>query len=496
MGPGIVRSLVPARMDRLPWSPFHTRLVMALGVAWVLDGLEITIAGNVGAFLQRSDTLGLTSAEVGLSASVYLIGEVVGALFFGWMSDRMGRRKLFILTLAVYLIASGLTALSWDLGSYLVLRFIAGTGIGGEYAAVNSAIDEMIPSKYRGHVDLGVNGTYWLGALLATSATFVLLDPGGPLDPDWAWRLGFLIGPVIGVLIWGLRRHLPESPRWLMTHGREDEAEGVVAAIEKEVERETGAELPPVPEEQAIEVVPQKRLPLIEVARTLFRTYPRRSFLSATLMICQSFLYNAIFFTYALVLTHFYGIEAGDVPVYMFAFALGNLIGPLTLGRLFDTVGRRQMIAGTYITSGTLLAVTGWLFERGALTATTQTVMWSVIFFIASAAASSAYLTVSEIFPIEMRAQAISIFFALGQVVGSFGPAIFGALIGDQAHPDPTRLFWGYLFAAGMMIFAGIVEILFGVKAERTALEHVAEPLTAIEARARRTAERRAGETP
>ncbi|GAA0913303.1 MFS transporter [Nonomuraea longicatena] len=486
MTSAIVRSLVPARLDRLPWAPFHTRLVIALGVAWTLDGLEITIAGSIGAFLQRQDTLGLTSAEVGLSATVYLIGQVVGALFFGWLSDRMGRRKLFILTLGVYLIASGLTAFSWDLPSYLVLRFVAGTGIGGEYAAVNSAIDEMIPSKYRGRVDLAVNGTYWLGALLGTSVAFVLLRDGGPLDPDWAWRLGFLVGPAIGVLIWGLRRHLPESPRWLLTHGRQQEAERTVTAIEAEIEREGRLELEPVPPDQAIEVVPERRLPMSVVARTLFRTYPRRSFLSATLMICQSFLYNAIFFTYALVLTHFYDIPAGRVPTYLFAFTLGNFLGPLTLGRLFDTVGRKEMIAGTYIASGSLLAISGWLFHQGLLTALTQTVLWSVIFFIASAAASSAYLTVSEIFPIEMRAQAISLFFALGQVVGSLGPVVFGALIGDAASPDSTGLFVGYLFAAGLMIFAGVVEIFFGVRAERVALEQIAEPLSAARARARR----------
>jgi MFS family permease len=486
MTSAIVRSLVPARLDRLPWAPFHTRLVIALGVAWTLDGLEITIAGSIGAFLQRQDTLALTSAEVGLSATVYLIGQVVGALFFGWLSDRMGRRKLFILTLGLYLIASGLTAFSWNLPSYLVLRFVAGTGIGGEYAAVNSAIDEMIPSKYRGRVDLAVNGTYWLGALLGTSVAFVLLRDGGPLDPDWAWRLGFLVGPAIGVLIWGLRRHLPESPRWLLTHGRQEEAERTVTAIEAEIEREGRLELEPVPPGQAIEVVPERRLPMAVVARTLFRTYPRRSFLSATLMICQSFLYNAIFFTYALVLTHFYHIPAGRVPTYLFAFTLGNFLGPLTLGRLFDTVGRKEMIAGTYIISGSLLAVSGWLFHQGLLTAFTQTVLWSVIFFIASAAASSAYLTVSEIFPIEMRAQAISLFFALGQVVGSLGPVLFGALIGDEASPDSTGLFVGYLFAAGLMIFAGVVEILFGVRAERVALEQIAEPLSAARARARR----------
>ncbi|MFC4009836.1 MFS transporter [Nonomuraea purpurea] len=476
----VVRSLVPARMDRLPWSAFHTRMVIALGIAWVLDGLEITIASNVGAFLQRPDTLGLSSAEVGLSATVYLVGQVAGALYFGWLSDRLGRRKLFILTLAIYLLASGLTALSWDLWSFLALRFVAGAGIGGEYAAVNSAIDEMIPSQYRGRVDLAVNGTYWLGALLATSATFVLLHPGGPLAPDLAWRLGFVVGPVIGLLIWRLRRHLPESPRWLMTHGREQEAERVVAGIEREIERKGRVALPPLSDEQAIEVVPERRAPMAQVARTLFRTYPERSVLSASLMICQSFLYNAIFFTYALVLTHFYAVPAGEVPKYMFAFTVGNLLGPLILGRLFDTVGRRQMISGTYITSGLLLAVTGWLFKQGALTATTQTVLWSVIFFIASAAASSAYLTVSEIFPIEMRAQAISLFFALGQVAGAFGPTVFAALIGDQAHPDPTRLFYGYCFGAAMMVFAGVVEILFGVKAERASLESIAAPLTAV----------------
>ncbi|MER6578927.1 MFS transporter [Nonomuraea sp. NPDC001023] len=479
---GVVRSLVPARMDRLPWAPFHTRLVIALGVAWVLDGLEITIASNVGAFLQRPDTLGFTSAEVGLSATVYLIGQVAGALYFGWLSDRLGRRKLFILTLGIYLVASGLTALSWDLWSFLVLRLVAGAGIGGEYAAVNSAIDEMIPSHYRGHVDLAINGTYWLGSLLATSATFLLLHPGGPLDPDLAWRLGFAVGPVIGLAIWGLRRHLPESPRWLMTHGREEEAEQVVARIEREVEREDRVRLEPVPQEQALEIVPEHHAPLSQVAKTLFRTYPERSVLGATLMICQSFLYNAVFFTYSLVLTHFYGVPAGSVPQYMFAFAAGNLLGPLLLGRLFDTVGRRQMISATYITSGLLLAVTGWLFKEGLLTAVTQTVLWSVIFFIASAAASSAYLTVSEIFPIELRAQAIAIFFALGQVAGAFGPTVFASLIGDQRNPDPTRLFWGYCFGAGMMVAAGLVEIVFGVKAERTPLEHIAAPLTSRQA--------------
>jgi MFS family permease len=476
--PGTVRSLVPARIDRLPWSRFHTRMVVALGVAWVLDGLEIQIASIVAPVLQHSGTLGLSSRAVGFSATVYLLGEVVGALMFGRLSDRLGRRRLFIATLALYLLANGLTAFSFNYPIFLVFRFVAGMGIGGEYAAIHSAIDELIPALYRGRVDLAVSGTYWFGAILASLGEYVLLAPG-LLPENVGWRVGFLIGPVIGVAIWGLRRRLPESPRWLLTHGRADEAEKTIARIEREVE-ESGVRLPPVDENRYIDVRPRERVSFAQVARTLFREYPTRSVLGATLMISQSFLYNAIFFTYGLVLSHFHGVAAHDVPRYYFAFAAGNLLGPLLLGRLFDTVGRRQLISATYLVSGALLAFSGYLFQLGLLNAVTQTVLWTVIFFIASAAASSGYLTVSEIFPMELRAQAIALFFAIAQIFGALGPTIFGTLIGDEKHPDPGRLFVAYLIAAGVMITAGLVAAVWGVRAERTALEDVAAPLSAV----------------
>ncbi|WP_433256437.1 MFS transporter [Streptosporangium sp. CA-135522] len=473
-----IQTLIPARIDRLPWSRFHTRMVVALGVAWVLDGMEITIASAVGDVLRERQTLALTAAEVGLAATVYLLGEVAGALIFGRLSDRFGRRKLFIITLGLYLVANGITAFSFSYWWLLLFRFFAGMGIGGEYAAIHSAIDELIPARYRGRIDLAVSGTYWLGAMIGTASTYILLNPD-LLPVDLGWRLGLLIGPLIGLLIWGLRRHLPESPRWLVMHGREQEAELAVREIEQHV-RESGKEVPPVDERRIIEIRPHGAVRYRDVLRVIFKDYPKRSILGATLMISQSFLYNAIFFTYVLVLSQFYGVSASDASKYLFLFALGNLLGPFVLGPLFDTVGRKPMISSTYIFSGLLLAVTGWLFKEGVLTATTQTLLWSVIFFVASAAASSGYLTVSELFPLEIRALAIAVFFAVAQTFGALGPAIFGALIGDQRNPDPTRLFYGYLVAAAMMVLAGIVALLFAVKAERASLEDVTPPLSAV----------------
>jgi MFS family permease len=475
---GVVRSLVPARMDRLPWARFHTRLVIALGVAWVLDGLEITIASLIGPVLQSEHTLHLSSVEVGTSASVYLVGEVAGALFFGYLSDRLGRRRLFIATLGLYLIANGLTAFAFTYAVFVFFRFFAGAGIGGEYAAINSAIDELIPAPYRGHTDLAINGTYWLGAMIGALGEYVLLNPS-ILPIDLGWRIGLFIGPLIGLLIWRLRGALPESPRWLLTHGYAEEAERTVTEIEHQVEA-SGHRLTPVDERKALEVRPMRPLAYVTLAKVLLGVYPSRSALSLSLMISQSFLYNAIFFTYGLVLTHFYGVPGPVVPTFFFAFAAGNLLGPLTLGRLFDTIGRKQMIAATYCASGLLLAVSGFLFEIGVLSAATQTLLWSVTFFIASAAASSAYLTCSEIFPLEIRAQAIAFFFAIAQICGAAGPWIFGHLIGDQQRPDPTRLFYGYLFAAVVMVYAAVLEALIGVKAERASLEDIAQPLSAV----------------
>jgi MFS family permease len=475
---GVVRSLVPARVDRLRWTPFHTRLVLALGAAWVIDGLEITIASSVGGVLGQTDTLGMSTTAVGAMATVYLIGEVVGALVFGRLSDRLGRRKLFMVTLGVYLGGSGLTALTLGHGTGWVLflfatRFIAGAGIGGEYAAINSAIDEMIPARYRGRVDIGVNGTYWAGAIIGTLGALLFLNA---LPVTLGWRLGFLLGPVLAVVILYVRRNLPESPRWLLMHGRAEEAERAMAAIEASA-GSSGRPLPPVDERDAIELRPAS-VGYRALFRTLFVDHWRRSVLGATLMITQSFLYNAIFFTYVLVLTKFYGVDAANAPIYLIGFAAGNLLGPLAIGRLFDTIGRKQMIAGTYLVSGVLLAVTAYLFDRGMLTATTQTVAWCVIFFFASAGASAAYLTVSEIFPLEVRGQAIALFFAIAQCFGAVGPVLYGHLIGDGS--DSFRLFVGYLIAGGVMILGGLVELVLGVRAEGRSLETVARPLSMV----------------
>ena len=483
---GSITSLIPARIDRLTWAPFHSRMIAALGTAWILDGLEITIAGSVGSILREETTLGLSNAQVGLLATVYLFGEVFGALFFGRLSDRLGRKNLFIVTLGVYLVGNALTAFTWSgEGAGLVFlyatRFIAGAGIGGEYAAINSAIDEMMPAKYRGRVDIGVNGTYWGGAILATLGTYFLLNE---VHINIGWRIGFLIGPVLGLAIWNLRRHLPESPRWLLMHGREEEAEASIALIERQVEA-SGQTLAPVDESKAIEVKPAPPHGYLSLAKVLFRQYPSRSTLAATLMITQSFLYNAIFFTYTLVLTSFYGVDPAVTPLYLIAFAVGNLAGPLLLGHLFDTLGRRKMIAGTYLLSGLLLAVTAFLFNAGALNAFTQTLAWCAIFFFASAGASSAYLTASELFPIEVRAQAIAIFFAIAQTFGALAPLFYASLIGEGDDPDPTRLFIGYLIGAGVMVVGGVVDIFLGVDAEGKSLEDVATPLSAVTSRPR-----------
>jgi MFS family permease len=474
--PGAIRSLIPARIDRLPWSPFHTRMVAALGVAWILDGLEITVASAVVATLTKQETLGLTTTQAGALATVYLAGEVVGALFFGRLSDKLGRRKLFIVTLAVYLLGSGLTALTLNGGAgWLVFlyatRFISGMGIGGEYAAINSAIDELIPARFRGRVDIMVNGTYWAGALIGTLGTYIFLNQ---LDPGFAWRVAFLLGPVLGLVIIFVRRHLPESPRWQVMHGHEAEAEKTIDYIEHEVIH-GGRELPKVPENKAIEIKPAEDIGYFALARVLFKEYPQRAIYGATLMITQSFLYNAIFFTYTLVLTNFFGVDEKKAPLFLIAFAVGNLSGPFLLGHLFDTIGRKRMISGTYILSGILLAITAFLFRADALTATTQTIAWCVIFFFASAGASSAYLTVSEIFPQEVRAKAIAVFFAIAQCFGALGPVIYGALIGKGEHTGP--LFGGYLLGAGVMIVGGLVAAFLGVSAEGKSLEDVATPL-------------------
>jgi MFS family permease len=475
--PGI-RSLIPARIDRLPWSRFHTRLVVALGVAWVLDGLEITIASNVGPSLTLNNTLHMSASAVADIATWYLIGEVIGALFFGQLSDKLGRRNLFMITLAVYLIGSGLTALTPKGGYWFIFlygtRVLAGMGIGGEYAAINSAIDEMIPAKYRGRVDIAVNGTYWAGAFLGTIITLVALNN---ISTTIGWRVAYLVGPVLALVIIFVRRHLPESPRWQIMHGRQKEAEASIAEIEEDVGKTKG-ELPPVDQSKELEIRPTEQIGYLALLRTLFRHYPSRAIYGGTLMITQSFLYNAIFFTYGLVLLYFFHVPSNQTPYYFMAFCAGNLLGPLTIGRLFDTVGRRVMISGTYLVSGILLVITAQLFKAGMLNAVTQTLCWSVIFFFASAGASAGYLTVSEIFPLEVRAKAIAVFFAIAQVFGSLGSHLYGHLIGTGQ--DKNSLYWGYLLGAGAMILGGVVAAFLAVDAEGKSLEDIAKPLSVI----------------
>jgi MFS family permease len=471
------RSLVPARLDRLGWSRFHTRLVVALGIAWILDGLEITIAGNVTNIISKPAALGLSSGSVAFSVgTIYLLGEVAGALFFGRLSDKWGRKNLFMITLGVYLGGGLLTACTAGKGEGWVWwldasRFIAGMGIGGEYAAINSAIDELIPAKYRGRVDIAINGTYWGGALLAAILTEGVVNH---LSPGISWRVAFLLGPALGFVILFVRKNLPESPRWLLMHGRVDEAEAAVKQIEDEAAK--SEELGPVDESKAIEVVAANDIGFFTLARTLFREYPSRSIYVATLMISQSFLYNAIFFTYALVLSKVYGVSSTHTEYYFMFFAVGNLAGPLTIGRFFDSVGRRKMISGTYLISGVLLAISAVMFKAGELGPVTQTIWWCVIFFFASSGASAAYLTASEVFPVEVRAKAIAVFFAIAQSFGAFGPWFYGHLIGNGQ--DHTKLFYGYLVGAGVMVIGGIVAALIGVDAEGKSLEDIATPLS------------------
>ncbi|HVC09262.1 MAG TPA: MFS transporter [Elusimicrobiota bacterium] len=466
---------IPARLDRLPWSRFHWLVVAALGVTWILDGLEVTLKGAVSGVLQQPGVMGFSPAQIGSIASAYLTGAVLGALVFGYMTDRWGRKKLFSITLGVYLLGVLLTALSWNLSSFALFRFLTGAGIGGEYAAINSAIDELIPAKYRGRIDLIVNGSYWIGAALGSGATLIILDPKFfPLF--WGWRVGFGIGAVIGLFILLLRKFVPESPRWLMTHGRREEAEAVMRGIEASVEDEHGRALEPAADKGVL-IHPGRRFGFGAAAKSILVRYKKRSFLGLSLMISQAFLYNAIFFTYALVLTKFYKVSPEKTGLYLLPFAIGNFLGPLLLGRYFDTVGRRQMISGTYAVSALLLTATGWLFLHHDLSAASQTGLWSVIFFFASAAASSAYLTVSEIFPLEIRAVAIALFFAVGTGAGGIAaPWLFGALIGSGSRGE---VFAGYAFASILMLGAAAVAAAWGVKAEGAGLEEIAEPLSA-----------------
>ncbi|HEY2101923.1 MAG TPA: MFS transporter [Chthoniobacterales bacterium] len=468
-----IETNIPVRLDRLRWSSWHWLIVVALGATWILDGLEVTLAGALGGILTRRETLGLSDAQVGASATAYLAGAVLGALIFGYATDRLGRKKLFFVTVGVYLTATALTAFSWDFWSYALFRALTGAGIGGEYAAINSAIDELIPARMRGRVDLMINGSYWIGAAFGSAATVVLLDPRF-LPVSLGWRFVFGIGASLGLIVVFFRRWIPESPRWLLVHGRADEAEQIVATVEKIAGSDSGALTQP--EMQPLRIRVRNKTPLLEIWRTVANKYRERSLLGFVLMVAQAFFYNAIFFTYGLVLMRFYGVSAERVSAYLLPFALGNVLGPVLIGRFFDTIGRKPMIVATYAGSGILLALSAWLFRAGLLTAQTQTLAWTIVFFVASAAASSAYLTVSEIFPLEIRALAIAIFYSIGTLTGGvFAPLIFGAIIGSGSR---NALFGGYLFGALLMIFAAVVEAWIGVRAERRSLESIAAPLS------------------
>jgi MFS family permease len=473
---GVIETDIAPRLDRLPWDRFHTLVVAALGITWILDGLEVTLAGSLAGAFEASRVLRFTTVDVGLTGSAYLTGAVLGAIFFGWLTDRLGRKKLFFITLAVYLSATAATALSWDFWSFMVFRFIAGAGIGGEYTAINSAIQELIPARYRGRTDLAINGSFWVGAALGALISIVLLGHTEP-GSDLGWRLAFLVGASLGLVILFMRMWIPESPRWLVTHGHGVQAEAVVAGIEARV-RGHGHTLGPV-EGGSSRLRSRASTPIIEVVTALFRTYRRRTVVGLCLMSAQAFFYNAIFFTYALILTNFYGIAADRVGWYILPFAAGNFFGPLLLGPLFDTIGRRTMIAATYALSGLLLAVTGWLFSIAALSAEAQTIAWMIIFFVASAAASSAYLTVGEIFPLEIRAVAIAFFYAVGTGLGGVaGPLLFGALIASGSR---ASVFVGYLIGSALMIAAAVVQWAWGIAAERRPLEAVARPLAFVD---------------
>jgi MFS family permease len=472
----IVATDIPSRLDALPWSAFHTRVIAALGITWILDGLEVTMAGALSGALKESPVLKFSNADIGIVTSAYLAGAVLGAIGFGWLTDRIGRKKLFFVTLGVYLMATAATAFSWSLASFALFRFLTGAGIGGEYTAINSTIQELVPARYRGRTDLIVNGSFWIGAAIGAVSAIVLLNPD-VIDPERGWRLAFLIGAGLGLVVLVMRYWIPESPRWLMVHGQHDRALSIAAEIENSAA--PGRRNPDAAAFAKIKLKMRSHTPLPEVARTLFRTYRRRSLVGLSLMVAQAFFYNAIFFTYALVLTDFFGISSAHVGWYILPFAAGNFLGPLLLGPLFDTLGRRKMIGLTYLASGVLLAISGYLFSIGVLTAQTQTIAWMIIFFFASPAASAAYLTVSESFPLEVRALAIALFYAIGTGIGGVaGPALFGVLIDTGSR---NSVFAGYLLGSALMIAAALIAWRYGIDAERKSLESVATPLAAQE---------------
>ncbi len=469
------RSDVPARLDRLPWSRFHWLVVAALGITWIIDGLEVTLIASVSPVLEEPGTLHLSVERITQLNTAYLAGAVIGAVVFGYLTDRLGRKKLFTVTLGLYLVSAFLTAFAWDFASFALFRFLTGAAIGGEYSAINSAIDELIPSRVRGWADLAINGTFWVGAAAGSVASIILLDPS-LFRVDLGWRLGFGIGAALGLIIIFLRDGVPESPRWLLTHGQPEEAERIIGEIEKQIEGDLAGRSSRLPRARSSSA---RAGPSASASSpgVMLKTYPTRTVLGLALIISQAFLYNGVFFTFPLVLSNFYKLSPDSTGLYLLPFALSNFLGPLLLGRFFDTVGRRPMIAGTYTISAILLAVTGYLFAADMLTPATQTILWALVFFFASSAASSAYLTVSEIFPVELRGMIIALFFAAGTLLGgTFAPWYFGSLIATNSR---TAIFHGDLVASGLLLVTVVIVWLYGVKAECSSLEEIARPLSA-----------------
>jgi MFS family permease len=471
-----VRTDIPNRLDRLPWSRWHWLVIVALGITWILDGLEVTLVGSISGVLTDKGTLHLSTSEATAAGSFYLAGAVGGALLFGYLTDRFGRKKLFMITLGVYLVFTVATALAWNFWSFMIFRVLAGSGIGGEYSAINSAIDELVPARVRGRVALAINSSWWMGTAAAAGLTVLLLNT---LAVDVGWRVAFGLGAILAIGILFIRHLVPESPRWLLTHGRADEAEQVVREIEAEVQKSHPGPLPE-PEGEPLEIEQRKSIGFIAIARHVAREYPDRGVLGFSLMASQAVLYNATLFGMVQVLTTFFHASKANAPLYIIPFAAGNLLGPWLLGPLFDTIGRKIMISTTYITSGVILLVTAWLFDQKLLTATTLTICWAVCFFFASAGASAAYLTVSEIFPMETRAMAIALFYACGTGVAIAAPWTFGKMIQTNSYGWVTLAF---VIGGVIMAIGGIVEILLGVAAERRSLESVARPLNAVRRR-------------
>lgn len=463
---------VPARLDRLPWSGWHVKIIVALGTSWLLDGLQVTLAGSLAGILEDKKTLGLTDSQVAAGATTYLAGAVLGALLFGYLTDRLGRRRLFLVTLSVYSLATLATAVSWNFFSFAMFRFVTGLGIGGEYAAINSAVDELIPGKVRGTVDLIVNATFWVGAALGSAASLLLLQ-GGILSVNMGWRVAFSIGAALGGVVLFLRLSVPESPRWLMLRGREKDANNIVCDVEKKVSEKKG-ELPK-PEDKKLKLRVRDHTPWREIFHSMWVDNRKRSLLGLALMTGQAFFYNSVFFTYGLVIAKFYHVNAKQLPLHLLPFALGNFFGPLLLGKLFDSVGRKPMITATFGIPGILLIATALPFAFGMMTTKTLDISFTVIFFIASSAASAAYLTVSEIFPLEIRALAIAVFYAIGTLIGGVGaPILFGVLIQSGSR---WNVAWGYLLGAALMLLASFTEWTLGIEAEGKSLEAIAQPI-------------------